>query len=135
VVLVVEDETVNRMVTVKTLERMGVRAIEARNGREALDRLAGTPVDAVLMDIQMPGMDGIEAPRRIRAGMVPGVGTDMPVVALTAHARASDKQKILDAGMDGYVAKPFGADDLRGALRDVLGRKGRPREGQKDPAP
>ncbi|NMC49065.1 MAG: PAS domain S-box protein [Desulfovibrio sp.] len=135
VVLVVEDETVNRMVTVKTLERMGLRTIEARNGREALDRLAGAVVDAVLMDIQMPVMDGIEATRRIRAGMVPGIDTDMPVVALTAHARTCDKQKILDAGMDGYVAKPFGADDLRGALRDVLGRKGRPRESRESPAP
>ncbi|QLA14748.1 PAS domain-containing hybrid sensor histidine kinase/response regulator [Desulfolutivibrio sulfoxidireducens] len=132
VVLVVEDEVVNRMVTVKTLKRMGLETVEAQNGVEALDRLARAPVDVVLMDIQMPVMDGIEATRRIRAGTLPGQGKDVPIIALTAHAMPSDRQKILDAGMDGYVAKPFEAWDLCEAIRLVLNQKdrGRPRERQ-----
>ncbi len=130
VVLVVEDEPINRIVTVKTLQRMGARTVEARDGLGALDALARTAVDVVLMDIQMPVMDGIEATRRIRGGTIAGGDADVPVIALTAHAMPSDKQKILDAGMDGYVAKPFEAVDLRDAILSVLDRKKRPRAGR-----
>jgi CheY-like chemotaxis protein len=108
-VLVVEDNPVNRRLVVVLLERAGYEVITAENGAEALERLAAETVHVVLMDVQMPVLDGLEATRRIRA--TPALAP-LPVVALTAHALASDRHACLAAGMNDYLSKPVDRDAL-----------------------
>ena len=113
-VLVVEDNPVNRSVAVSMLTRLGHRADVAHDGRDALDALEQRAYDAVLMDCQMPELDGYEATRELRrreAG-----GPRVPVIALTAHAMESDRQRCLAAGMDDYLAKPLRLAALGAAL-------------------
>lgn len=117
-VLVVEDDRVNQMVTVRLLQKAGYQTEIACNGREALDKLADEKYDLILMDIQMPEMDGIEATRQIRE-REHGNG-HLPIIALTAHALQGDREKFLKAGMDGYVAKPFSKDKLFGEIERVI---------------
>ncbi|MEF3697770.1 GAF domain-containing protein [Desulfolutivibrio sp.] len=130
-VLVVEDEPVNRMALVKSLSRRGHTPVEAENGLEALKALGQAPFDLVLMDIQMPVMDGLAATRHIRNGEVPGIDRNIPVVALTAYAMESDRERFLAVGMDGYVPKPFEIATLLAAMGRAMGQKkpgDRPRE-------
>ena len=110
-VLVAEDNPVNRKLAEHLLKRRGHDAILVANGREAVDALAGSRVDLVLMDLQMPEMDGFEATAAIRAAER-RAGTRLPIVALTAHAMEGDRQRCLDADMDGYVTKPINAVEL-----------------------
>ncbi len=116
-VLLVEDNAVNRKLATRLLERMGHRVSEAHDGAVALTMTAERNFDAVLMDMQMPVMDGIEATRAIRARE----GGDMhtPIIALTANAMSGDRERCLDAGMDDYVSKPIEADALVAALLRV----------------
>ncbi len=109
--LVAEDSQVNVDVLVAMLEDLGVAVDLAMNGREAVDRLAGSRYDLVFMDCQMPVMDGYEATARIRE-MEAASGTHVPIVALTANALKGDREKALDAGMDDYLAKPFSQEEL-----------------------
>jgi CheY-like chemotaxis protein len=88
------------------------------NGREAVDALARTSFDLVLMDLQMPEMDGFEATAAIRA-QERGTGARIPIVALTAHAMEGDRQRCLDADMDGYVSKPIDATELFSVIDQV----------------
>ncbi len=111
-VLVAEDTDLNRLVVVKMLEKWGVKTIEACNGKEAVEKLQAHPVDMILMDVQMPQMDGFEATRKIRENDAIRV----PIVALTAHAREEDRKKCLDAGMDDYLAKPVSPEELRDTI-------------------
>jgi PAS domain S-box-containing protein len=120
-VLVVEDDHLNRLTAVKLLERLGCVAEGAPGGPEALSLLERRTFDAVLMDIQMPGMDGMEATRRIRADARPEV-SGVFVAAVTAHALKGDREVFLRAGMDGYVAKPVDIDELRAVLARVRRR-------------
>jgi signal transduction histidine kinase/CheY-like chemotaxis protein len=106
-VLVAEDNPVNRRLAQHLLERRGHRPHLVDNGRAALEALALEPFDLVLMDLQMPEMDGFEATAAIRAGEREGLRPRLPIIALTAHAMEGDRQRCLDAGMDGYVAKPI----------------------------
>ena len=124
--LMAEDNRTNQAVARRILEKMGHVVDVVENGAEALTWLAQKSYDAVLMDCQMPGMDGYEATRRIRAGQVEGVARDIPVIALTAYAMADDRLKCLQAGMSDYVAKPIRPDDLHEAfLRSgLLGASG-----------
>ncbi|MBI3887166.1 MAG: PAS domain S-box protein [Opitutae bacterium] len=115
--LVAEDNPTNQLVVRRFLERMGHAIDLASNGEETLAQLARKPYDAVLMDCQMPGMDGYTATKRIRSGELPGVNPRIPVIALTAYAMPSDRLKCLAAGMDEYVAKPLRAAELAEALR------------------
>lgn len=117
-VLVVEDSTMNQMVVCKVLESMGVETSIANNGKEALELLQKESFDAVLMDGQMPVMDGYEATRIIRSGSQKGIDQKIPVVALTAHAMSGEDQKCFDAGMNDYLTKPLD----RNKLSDVLGK-------------
>ncbi|HEY1777886.1 MAG TPA: ATP-binding protein [Solirubrobacteraceae bacterium] len=116
VVLVVEDSPVNRVVAIGVLERCGYHAHAVNDGREALDALSSRRYDAVLMDCQMPEIDGYEATRELRRreeGM-----PRTPVIAMTAHAMHGDRDRCLEAGMDDYVTKPVRAQ----TLAETLGR-------------
>jgi CheY-like chemotaxis protein len=117
-ILVAEDNHVNQRVVLLSLAQLGLRADAVASGREALRALALAPYDLILMDCQMPDMDGYEATRQIRAGESPGV--HMPIVALTARAMQGDREKCLAAGMDDYVAKPVRPEDLAAAIRRWL---------------
>lgn len=119
-ILLAEDEPVNRIFTVRALQKCGFTVLTAVDGKEALQMLSREPVDMVLMDIQMPRLNGLDATRAIRAGQVPGVDPAIPIVALTAFAMESDKIRGLEAGMDEYVTKPFEVPLLMDAIRRVM---------------
>ncbi|MDD2270716.1 MAG: response regulator [Desulfuromonadaceae bacterium] len=112
-VLLVEDNEFNQQVATEMLESTGVSVTLAVNGEDALEKLHATPFDAVLMDVQMPVMDGLEATRRLRR--MAGLGS-LPVIALTAHAMTKDRQRCLDAGMSDYISKPINPNELRRLL-------------------
>jgi CheY-like chemotaxis protein/HPt (histidine-containing phosphotransfer) domain-containing protein len=113
-ILLAEDNAINQKVALRTLERMGYRADVAANGIEALEALERQPYDVVLMDMQMPEMDGLEATRRICKRWIP---TRRPrIIAMTANAMRGDREQCLDAGMDDYISKPVRIDDLVQAL-------------------
>jgi len=114
-VLVAEDSTVNQIVAVRTLERCGFRADVAADGREALAALEGTHYDAVLMDCQMPEMDGYEATAELRR-RERGTSRHVPVIAMTAHAMKGDRERCLEAGMDDYISKPMRSAELSEVL-------------------
>ena len=113
-VLVAEDNPVNQRLASVMLQRLGQTVVLASNGREAVDRWSQEPVDLILMDVQMPVMDGYEATREIRRREGHG---RIPIVAMTAHAMPEDEQVCLDAGMDGYLSKPINSERLRQQLR------------------
>jgi signal transduction histidine kinase/ActR/RegA family two-component response regulator len=117
-VLVAEDNIVNRRLAEHLLRQRGHQPLMVVNGREAVDALARTSVDLVLMDLQMPEMDGFEATAAIRA-RERTTGARTPIVALTAHAMEGDRQRCLDADMDGYVSKPIDASELFGVIDTV----------------
>ena len=113
-VLLAEDDEVNRKMTLHMLERLGCPADYVNNGREALEALARQAYDIVLLDVQMPELDGLETARRIRAR---SQGASRPwLVAVTANAIRGDREKCLAAGMDDYVSKPLRVADLKHAL-------------------
>jgi PAS domain S-box-containing protein len=118
-VLLVEDNAINRKVARAVLEDAGHRVDEAANGAEAVACVAGTPYEAVLMDIQMPVMDGLEATRQIRA--LPGAASTVPIIAMTANAMKGARETYLGAGMDGYVTKPIMGQAVLQAL-ETFGR-------------
>ncbi len=117
-VLVVEDNEVNQRVAVLMLQRLGWRAEVAGSGPEAVHACEERAYSALLMDCQMPEMDGFEATARIRAGGGPSRGA--PIIALTASTLPSDRERCLAAGMDGYLAKPITLADLRAALQNSI---------------
>ncbi|WP_084649807.1 PAS domain S-box protein [Stappia stellulata] len=118
-ILLAEDNATNRMMAGSLLDRWGCRYRTAETGEEVLSQLARDDFDAVLMDVSMPEMDGIEATRRIRAGAV--AQADIPIVALTAHALVEERDKALGAGMNAFVTKPVDGAELRRTLAEVLG--------------
>ena len=118
-VLVAEDNRVNQVVVRAMLERLGMTVSMAKDGVEAVSMVQAEPFDAVLMDCQMPVMDGYEATRRIRACGTPAAR--IPIIALTASALAEDRQRCADAGMDDYLAKPMTGTALSDTLVRHLG--------------
>ncbi|MDE2503085.1 MAG: response regulator, partial [Burkholderiales bacterium] len=118
-ILVAEDNPINQQVVCAMLERQGLKVQLVDNGAAALAAMQEGEFDLVLMDCQMPVMDGYEATRRIRAARPQG--PRIPIVALTANVMAEDRQRCTDAGMDGYVAKPITATALYAALHRHLG--------------
>ena len=119
-ILLAEDDKVNALVTRRLLERTGHRVTCVMDGSRALDALRGGGFDVVLMDVQMPGMDGLEATRRIRNDPELAAHSGIPVIALTAHAMAGDRKRFLAAGMDEHVSKPVEWESLDCAIRRVL---------------
>ncbi|MFU2208690.1 ATP-binding protein [Solidesulfovibrio sp. C21] len=119
-VLLVEDERINRLTTGRTLARLGYKVLEAANGQEALATLARDKADIILMDIQMPVMDGIECAHHIRNGEVPGLAKRIPIVALTAYASEKDRERFLRLGMNDYLAKPHTIEQLGEVLEANL---------------
>jgi len=117
-VLVVEDQAVNRAVVVRLLEKLGCSVDSAENGREALAAVAKQEYDLVLMDCQMPEMDGFEATAQIRRNE--GSRRRVPIVAFTASALAGDRERCLAAGMDDYLTKPVRRAQLESLVRRVL---------------
>lgn len=118
--LVVEDNIVNQKVATRILERLGARTDVAANGREALEMLAILPYDVVLLDCQMPEMDGYEAAREIRRRM--GPNQRVAIIALTAEAMAGCRERCLEAGMDDFVTKPVRLADLVKSLQKWVGK-------------
>ena len=118
-ILVAEDNPVNQQLVVRLLEKRGHQVTLAGNGREALAVLERQAFDLVFMDIQMPGMDGIEATREIRA-KEKLTREHLPIVAMTAHAMKGDRERCLAAGMDEYVTKPIKSSELFGAIEKLV---------------
>ncbi|HKC00101.1 MAG TPA: response regulator, partial [Terriglobales bacterium] len=118
-ILLAEDNPVNRQVAVRLLEKQGYQVTCAADGREALSLLEQSVFDLVLMDIEMPNMNGLEASAAIRQGEKM-TGRHIPIVAMTAHAMKGDQEKCLAAGMDDYVSKPIRPPDLSAAILKVV---------------
>jgi CheY-like chemotaxis protein len=110
-ILLAEDNPVNQAVAERLLTKRGYSVITVANGREVLAALDDEHFDLVLMDVQMPEMDGIEATAAIRRGES-DTGVRLPIVAMTAHAMKGDEEQCLSAGMDAYITKPIRAGEL-----------------------
>jgi PAS domain S-box-containing protein len=121
-ILLAEDNITNQQVALGILRKLGLQADAVANGTEALDSLASLPYDLVLMDVQMPEMDGYEATRRIRDPRSGVRNHHVPVIAMTARAMDGDREKCIEAGMNDFVAKPVAIDALIGVLDRWLPR-------------
>jgi PAS domain S-box-containing protein len=119
-VLVAEDNAVNQLLTRRMLEKLGIAVTVAENGEAAIAALAAGHFDAVLMDCQMPVMDGYEASRRIRDGAAGAEAATLPIVALTAHALSGHREECLAAGMDDCLTKPIDAGAMQAVLSELL---------------
>ena len=118
-ILVVDDNEINQVVACKFLQKLGCQVEVARNGREAIDSIAQATYDAVLMDCEMPEMNGYDATQEIRR-QEQNTSRHLPIVALTGHASSEDEQKCLQAGMDDVVTKPITLPTLRAKLERLL---------------
>jgi len=124
-ILLVEDNSINQMVATGILNESGLQVVIAENGLEALQKLqqasaSNNPFTLVLMDCQMPEMDGYEATRQIRMGKAGAQNTDIPIIAMTANAMQGDREKCLQAGMSDYLSKPIESEQLLGKLQQWL---------------
>jgi PAS domain S-box-containing protein len=119
-ILLAEDDRVNRLAVSGLLKRLGHRVRTVDNGERALDALRGEPFDLVLMDIQMPVMDGVQATRAIREGEAGPDKAAVPIIAMTAYAMKGDRENFLRKGMTDYIAKPLDKADLERAIRRTV---------------
>ena len=121
-ILLVEDNPINQRLAARVLQNFGYEVVIAHHGEEAVNLVAAShPFGLVLMDVQMPRMDGYEATRKIRR-LERGSGARLPIIAITAHALAGDRERCLDAGMDDYIAKPFKPDHLHDVIEHWIVR-------------
>ncbi len=118
-ILLAEDNVINQKLAVRLLEKQGHEVIVAGDGKEALEKLDQSVFDLVLMDVQMPEVDGLKATEMIRT-REQGTSQHIPIIALTAHAMKGDRERCLDAGMDGYIAKPINPQQLFETIDQVL---------------
>ena len=121
-VLLAEDVKLNQLLTQKLLARSGYRIDVVENGQEAIDAVKQTDYDVILMDVQMPEIDGIEATRQIRT--LPQPKCSVPIIALTAQAAVNTQEELLAAGMDDYISKPINFDILFSKLSAIASRNG-----------
>ncbi len=121
-ILLAEDNPINQKVACLMITKLGYRVDVVVNGHEALDAVAQNDYAAILMDVQMPEMDGLEAARRIRADDSPARNPQIPIIALTAHALDQDRQRSLDAGMDDHLSKPIDSQAIARILELHLNR-------------
>uniref|UniRef100_I2Q5M5 Response regulator with CheY-like receiver domain and winged-helix DNA-binding domain n=1 Tax=Desulfovibrio sp. U5L TaxID=596152 RepID=I2Q5M5_9BACT len=123
-VLVVDDNDVNRLYMLHLLRKFGHRPATASNGREALDMMSREPFDVVLMDVQLPDMDGLAVTRIVRAGQCGTANpANIPILALTAFAMAEDRERCLEAGMDDHLGKPVRVPELLAAVARSVERR------------
>lgn len=115
-ILAVDDEPQIRRVLRTTLNAQGYTILEAKSGEEALEQVRGEKVDLILLDMNLPGISGLETCREVRRS------SDVPIIMLTVHNAERDKVEALDAGADDYVVKPFGAEELMARIRAALRR-------------
>ena len=127
-ILVAEDDEISLLIVQKIMEKLGFAVVTAQNGEQALQQLEENEIELVLMDVQMPVLGGVEATRAIRSGEVGERNKRVPIVALTACAMSGDEEKILEAGVDGYLAKPVDVGELNILLTQVLGQAERERD-------
>ena len=117
-ILLAEDNPVNQTLAMRILEKLGHKVQVVNDGREALGRSQAEEFDLILMDVQMPEMDGLEATKAIRAAEA-STGKHIPIIAMTAHAMKGDREDCLRAGMDGYLSKPIRTDELKRTLSEI----------------
>ncbi len=121
-ILLAEDNTTNQMVALEILGKLGYRADAVPDGEKAVEAMRKLPYNLVLMDCQMPEMDGFEASRLIRSGKSGALNPDVPIIALTAYAMKGDRERCLATGMNDYLAKPIQPEELAGVLERWLGK-------------
>lgn len=121
-ILVTEDDTMNQLTAQRFLEKLGYQPTIVSTGEEAIELLQIEDFDLILMDVQMPGMDGIQTTRFVRSDFSLGDKRGIPIIAMTAHAMGEDKERFLSAGMDDYISKPVDLVELRSVLCKVLNR-------------
>jgi CheY-like chemotaxis protein len=114
-ILVVEDDPINMLLISEILRQMGFEVFKAKNGKEALGLLKTIEPVLIFMDVNMPEVDGYAATRAIRSGPPPW--KDLPIIALTADAMKGDREKCMEAGMNGYIAKPFKIEEILEVLK------------------
>ena len=120
-ILLVEDHDLNRDMLSRRLRRRGLEVVEAVDGLDCLKKVIETEPDLILMDMTLPGIDGWEATRRLRANPT---SRQVPIIGLSAHAMSGDREKGLSAGCDEYDTKPVDFDRLLAKIRAMLGEKG-----------
>jgi CheY-like chemotaxis protein len=116
-ILVVEDNEKNMYLISFIIGKMGHEVIQARTGEEGVDCAARERYDLILMDIQLPGIDGLETTQRIRAG---GANTGVPIVAVTSYAMTGDRERLLAAGCNGYIEKPINPETIMEEIASFL---------------
>ncbi|MGD9187552.1 MAG: response regulator [Desulfobacteraceae bacterium] len=126
-ILIVEDNVINQQVTVKILDQYGCKTHVVTNGREAVDALCRNTFDAVLMDLQMPVMDGFEATKAIRDPSGGCLNPRVPIIALTANSQEETRKKCLNEGMDDFLTKPVSPDLLMCTIRKCVEKFGEKR--------
>lgn len=123
-ILLAEDNKVNQKLTSRMLEKTGHKVVVAENGLEAMERMQQDIFDLILMDVQMPEMDGFSATRKIRE-LEKNSDQHIPIIALTAYAMKGDREKCLEAGMDSYLSKPINFRDLKDTINNVMSKQGK----------
>jgi CheY-like chemotaxis protein len=122
-ILLVDDNPINRDLATRLLEKRGHKITTAENGKEAVDRFLDEPFDVILMDLEMPGISGIEAARQIRAKeKASSINTPAytPIIAMTAHDEESEKTACLVVGMDGFITKPIDIKSLNQTIQEIV---------------
>jgi CheY-like chemotaxis protein len=120
--LLVEDDYVSQLITSRLLKELGHKVMVVENGLRAIEEIKNFDYDMIFMDLQMPEMDGITATLKIREEEEKENKEALTIIALTAHAMKSDKQKCLEVGMNDYVSKPFTLDDLKNVIERNLNK-------------
>ncbi len=116
-ILVVEDNEINMYLSCRILKSSGYEVIEARSGEEGVELAIKEKPDLIIMDIQLPGIDGLETTKRIRESEADG---EVPIIALTSYAMAGDRKKALSAGCTGYIEKPINPETFMGEIKKFL---------------